>query len=361
MTNSPRCHVVRAVRAALAAALLLSAAASRAAIAPEGDPVGSRATGHPDLFVASVHLPIAELSGALAASLRASLAALSVNPDLAAFDVRAGRFGSLVAKIPLVPGPGVGNRLTWAALGRLAPATDAAYRAAVGQAFRSWLQANQAVLGVSAAEVSAPNVERVRGEPRRARLRGACLRRSAGARQLREGDAEQRQPRPLRRAQLGNDRRLDDAGAHRGRGARRRYRSSRRTRGLGVEHSGAGDRAARERSGFGSGRRPGLRVPARVVGRTESAGEPRLLGRSRRRPQRRAARVLGSKLLHRPEEGCRRRVPGLQRRPVAERSSGRDRAAGIPDVARLRLPGRDSAHDEQRGPRERDRRVPDER
>ena len=163
MKNSPRCHVVRVARAALAAALFLSAAASWAAIAPEGDPVASRATGHPDLFVASVHLPIAELSGPLAATLRASLFTLSVNPDLAAFDVRAGRFGSLVAKIPLVPGPGVGNRLTWAALGRLAPTTDAAYRAAVGQAFRAWLQANAAVLGVSAAEVAAPNVSAYEG------------------------------------------------------------------------------------------------------------------------------------------------------------------------------------------------------
>ena len=38
MKNSPRCHVVRAAGAGLAAALLLSAADSKAAIAPEGDP-----------------------------------------------------------------------------------------------------------------------------------------------------------------------------------------------------------------------------------------------------------------------------------------------------------------------------------
>jgi hypothetical protein len=138
--------------------ILSRAAIVFAAVAPQGDPVANRAMGHPDLFVASVHLPLAELPQGLAAGLRLSLSGLSINPDLAAFDVRAGRFGSLVAKTPLVPGPGIGNTLTWAALGRLAPSTDAAYRDAVWQAFRAWLQANQAVLGVAAVELASPSV-----------------------------------------------------------------------------------------------------------------------------------------------------------------------------------------------------------
>jgi hypothetical protein len=138
--------------------ILSGAAIAFAADAPQGDPVASRSTGHPDLFIASVHLPLDQLPSALASGLRVSLSGLSINPDLAAFDLRAGRFGSLVAKTPLVPGAGVGNTLTWAVLGRLAPATDAAYRDAAWQAFRAWLQANQGVLGVNSAELGAPNV-----------------------------------------------------------------------------------------------------------------------------------------------------------------------------------------------------------
>jgi hypothetical protein len=158
MQSENRCRTARSACALFLATALAGARIATAAVAPEGDPVAARAMGHPDLFVASVHLPLAEISPALASTLRLSLSRLSVNPDLAGFDLRAGRFGSLVAKIPLVPGSGVGNSLSWGALGRLAPPTDAAYRDAVWQAFRGWLQANQTVLGVSAAELSSPNV-----------------------------------------------------------------------------------------------------------------------------------------------------------------------------------------------------------
>ena len=157
MQTSIHCATARLV-CALSIIAFLSGATAFAAVAPQGDPVASRATGHPDLFVASVHLPLDQLPAALASGLRVSLSALSISPDLAAFDLRAGRFGSLVAKTPLVPGAGAGNTLTWAKLGRLAPATDAAYRDAVWQAFKAYLQANQGVLGVNSAELGSPSV-----------------------------------------------------------------------------------------------------------------------------------------------------------------------------------------------------------
>jgi hypothetical protein len=158
MTKPTRCAATRVVRALSILIFAGTAGGANAAVAPQGDPVAGRTTGHPDLFVASVHLPLAELPGALAATLRVSLSGLSVNPDLAAFDLRAGRFGSLVAKIPLVPGAGVGNTLTWAKLGRLAPASDAAYRDAVWQAFKAYLRANQGILGVNSSELGSPDV-----------------------------------------------------------------------------------------------------------------------------------------------------------------------------------------------------------
>jgi hypothetical protein len=157
MPKSTRCAATRLV-CGLAIAAFLSGVTVFAAVAPQGDPVASRATAHPDLFVATVHLPLDQLPSSLATTLRASLSGISVNPDLAAFDLRAGRFGSLVAKTPLVPGSGVDNTLTWAKLGRLAPMSDAAYRDAVWQAFKTFLLVNQGVLGVNSAELGAPNV-----------------------------------------------------------------------------------------------------------------------------------------------------------------------------------------------------------
>ena len=135
MHRSPR-SVVRKLLACVTLAFLIPALAARAASPPQGDPVAPRTMGHPDLFVGSVHLPLAELPESLAAVLRADLSALGINPSLGAYDLRAGRWGSLIAKTPLVPGPGVGNTLTWAALGRTAPASDAAYKSAVWQAFK---------------------------------------------------------------------------------------------------------------------------------------------------------------------------------------------------------------------------------
>ena len=158
MRNSLRCHASRFLGVVLSAALFFSANSARAAIAPEGDPVASRAKGHPDLFVRSLHLPLDSLPENLARTLRGDLDALGIAADLGAYDLRAGRWGSLIAKASLVPGPGVGNTLTWAALGLAAPSSDSAYKDAVWRAFRGYLQANETVLGVSVSELGAPSI-----------------------------------------------------------------------------------------------------------------------------------------------------------------------------------------------------------
>lgn len=158
MKKSPRCHALGFLCVGLTAAVLLSARAVHAAIVPDGDAVSSRATGHPDLFVRSVHLPLDQLPEDLARTLRADLGSLGIAGDLGAYDLRAGRWGSLIAKAPLVPGPGAGNTLTWAALGLAAPASDSAYKDAVWRAFQTYLQANQALLGVSTSELGAPSI-----------------------------------------------------------------------------------------------------------------------------------------------------------------------------------------------------------
>lgn len=138
--------------------LLLFATVASAAIQPQGDLGASRATGHPDLFVRSLHVPISDLSKELATSLRGDLSALGIGAELGAYDVRGARWGSLIASTPLVPGPGVGNSLTWAALGLAVPADDAAYKSAVWKAFRGYLESNQNILGVSTSELAAPSI-----------------------------------------------------------------------------------------------------------------------------------------------------------------------------------------------------------
>ena len=85
--------------------------------------------------------------------LQPQLNALGVAGNVGFYDLRAGRWGGLVTSVPLVPGPGVGNNLNWAALGVAPPANDAAYKAAVWQAFQDLSQRHGAILGVNPAEL----------------------------------------------------------------------------------------------------------------------------------------------------------------------------------------------------------------
>jgi hypothetical protein len=99
MQTLPRCATAR-LACALFIIAFLSGVTVFAAVAPQGDPVTSRATAHPDLFVATVHLPLDQLPSSLAATLRVSLSGISVNPDLAAFDLRAGSPAGSVRAMP---------------------------------------------------------------------------------------------------------------------------------------------------------------------------------------------------------------------------------------------------------------------
>jgi hypothetical protein len=145
-------------RITVAGALLAAAAAAFAQVPPEGDPVAARTYTAPGLAISSVHHPLSKLPADLATRLQAQLTGLGVSAAYASYDLRAGRFGTLAPGKPLVPGPGAGNSLTWAAFGRSAPGNDAAYKQAVWQAFRSWLDANRAILGVDSGELGTPTI-----------------------------------------------------------------------------------------------------------------------------------------------------------------------------------------------------------
>src|SRR5687768_7092378 len=143
---------------ALGFALLLPAARAIGQVEPQGDPVAARQMGHPDLYIRNAQQPVSKLPADLALRLQPQLTALGISNNLGFYDLRAGRWGGLVAKKPLVPGPGVGNSLTWAGLGGAAPAGDDAYKAAVWRAFRTWLDANRAILGVDTGELAVPTI-----------------------------------------------------------------------------------------------------------------------------------------------------------------------------------------------------------
>lgn len=143
---------------AVAFALLLSASLALGQVAPQGDPVAKRQMGVADLYIRNADQPLSTLPADLGLRLRPQLNALGVAGNLGFYDLRAGVWGGLVAKQPLVPGSGVGNSLTWASLGRTAPVGDEAYKAAVWQAFKAWLDANRVNLEVDTAQLAAPTI-----------------------------------------------------------------------------------------------------------------------------------------------------------------------------------------------------------
>ena len=99
------------------AALLLAASAAQAAVKPPSSPLQEKAFRHPDLERSSPHQPLSSLQPSMAAALGQELAALGVPADHGFYDVRAGRWGSLILSEPLIPGTGKGNALRWEDLG----------------------------------------------------------------------------------------------------------------------------------------------------------------------------------------------------------------------------------------------------
>ncbi|HYC89209.1 MAG TPA: hypothetical protein VEO54_08370 [Thermoanaerobaculia bacterium] len=145
-------------RLLFAVALLLPASLLFAINPPQGDAVAARAHTAPDFYIPNSHQPLTRLPLARSLELEPQLAALGVPSQAGFYDVRAGRWGTLLLAKPLVPGRGVGNSLTWALLGRSAPANDQAYKDAVRAAFTTWLTANRATLGVSTSELGPVSV-----------------------------------------------------------------------------------------------------------------------------------------------------------------------------------------------------------
>ncbi|HEX6202857.1 MAG TPA: hypothetical protein VF100_07635, partial [Thermoanaerobaculia bacterium] len=140
-----------------AAAVLLVALAAGPALAldpPAGDSeLAAKAMRDPALYVSSDYDRADLLGGALGLSRVGDLAALGLAADRGFVDRRTGSWGTLLPSVPLVPGAGKGNSLTWAALGLAAPATGGQLEEVTWRAFEAWLAAHAAALRVPAAEL----------------------------------------------------------------------------------------------------------------------------------------------------------------------------------------------------------------
>ena len=139
------------------ACLVLAAAALPAVVVRDGSaPYADREFQAPELDY-RIHLTQAAM---LPAGLSdGALGALGVSPQSAYRDDRTGRWATLLMARPMIPGDGVGNRLTWEGLGRSAPVNAAGTKAAAVQAFRQWIVDHQDALGISPDELGKANVQ----------------------------------------------------------------------------------------------------------------------------------------------------------------------------------------------------------
>ena len=111
---------------------------------------------HQELHVPSVYTMGAELPDAISAGPLSDLAALGTAPESAYMDERTGRWGTLMPRTPLLPGPGVGNDLTWESLGRKAPKSRQELKAAALDLFADYLRRHEDELKVSVDEMARP-------------------------------------------------------------------------------------------------------------------------------------------------------------------------------------------------------------
>ena len=111
----------------------------------------------------SVQFRAAELTITGAVQRASDLAAFAADPrllelgvaaDKAYVDVQTGRFSALLMGTPLLPGRGLGNRLTWNALGAAQPKSAKELEAAATVAFRAYLENHAEALGLDLSQLA---------------------------------------------------------------------------------------------------------------------------------------------------------------------------------------------------------------
>src|SRR5687768_2238591 len=152
--SSPRRPAATLCATIAVAVWTLAATGAALAIQPPDTPLVDLVVREPGVYVANVVQPVSALSPTLAAQAKLELAALGAKSTSGFYDLRGGRWGTLLLRKPLVPGSGVGNTLTWSGLGVSAPRNDEQLRDAVWLQLRRYLTAQRAQLRVDPAELS---------------------------------------------------------------------------------------------------------------------------------------------------------------------------------------------------------------
>jgi hypothetical protein len=138
----------------LSGILALLPSVSLAAGSPS--PVAAKAFRHPDLHIPVVHERAASASARTGRALDAEFTAMDGAADFALFDVRAGRWNTLVTHTPLLPGRG--NQLRWVDLGLDDPARPDAVGERAWSALLRLLERWRGPLRIDPSEIGAPRV-----------------------------------------------------------------------------------------------------------------------------------------------------------------------------------------------------------
>ncbi len=159
-----RLRVESPLRLALLALLLAVATLPTAALEPPTDAseIRGKELRHADLYIGNSYVPPSQLTDS--ATWTADLNRLGVSPQAAYLDVRSGRWGSLMPKVPLLPGAGVGNELTWDSLSVTVPGTYGEHRTAAWNAFTNYLRMQSNLLQIDVAELQDPGTVTLHAE-----------------------------------------------------------------------------------------------------------------------------------------------------------------------------------------------------
>jgi hypothetical protein len=114
--------------------------------------VPAKAFRHADLFIPAVHERAARMPAGRGRAFEADLTVLGAASSSAVYDVRAGRWSTLVTSTPLIPGRG--NTLRWSDLGAPDPRGSAALAEPAWAAFRRLLDRWQPQLRIDLREVA---------------------------------------------------------------------------------------------------------------------------------------------------------------------------------------------------------------
>ncbi|MCH9649428.1 MAG: immune inhibitor A [Deltaproteobacteria bacterium] len=107
------------------------------------------------LYIGNLYASAAQLPEGFLPGMEQDLSSLGVAPEASYLDRRTGRWGALMPATPLLPGTGVGNRLSWDSLNASQPESLAAYKEAAWSAFVGYLRVHPE-LQIDIAELTQP-------------------------------------------------------------------------------------------------------------------------------------------------------------------------------------------------------------